>query len=148
MVLRSGFIPEERPRCVEEEVNQAQDRLDDKYKDPNSASHSKLPRRISLQHESQSAKYACDDALQPFSKSSSMVTNVAADNLRKDSKHRHSEARCVPRNPSCCLLSNPERFLTSFGMIRKRLLPQTVKPESTKISFELAASASQPRRIQ
>jgi hypothetical protein len=41
MVLRSGIIPEERPRCVQVEVNQEENRLDDENKDGNSASHAK-----------------------------------------------------------------------------------------------------------
>src|SRR5258705_9530413 len=41
MALRTGSIREECPSLVKKEVNQEQDRLDDKNKDPNSASHSK-----------------------------------------------------------------------------------------------------------
>src|ERR1700674_469196 len=39
--------------------------------------------------------------------------------LRGNSIVRHSEARCVPRNPTVSLHSHRERFLTSFGMTKK-----------------------------
>jgi hypothetical protein len=42
--------------------------------------------------------------------------------LRKNSKTRHSEARCAPRNPSSSVHSHRERFLTSFGMTTKTSL--------------------------
>src|ERR1700687_4591746 len=49
---------------------------------------------------------------------------VWSSSLRKNSKHCHSEARCVPRNLSSALHSNPERFLTPFGMTTKGIFPQ------------------------
>jgi hypothetical protein len=53
--------------------------------------------------------------------------------LREYSKRRHSEARCVSRNPSFSLNSNPERFLAPFGMTTKGLFLQTLRPALTSL---------------
>jgi len=45
----------------------------------------------------------------------------------KNSKARHSEALCVPRNPSLFLQSNRERFLTC-SVHRERNDNQKIKP--------------------
>ncbi|MCU1342738.1 MAG: hypothetical protein JWN92_2161 [Candidatus Acidoferrum typicum] len=51
--------------------------------------------------------------------------------LRKSPERCHSEARRVPRNPSS--ISNPERFLTPFGMTTKEIFLQTLKPALTSL---------------
>src|SRR5258708_3103931 len=50
--------------------------------------------------------------------------------LLKKSKTCHSEARCVPRNPSFSVRSHPERFLTSFGMTPKKLFQQASQADT------------------
>jgi hypothetical protein len=52
---------------------------------------------------------------------------------RTHSQRRHSEARCVPRNPSSSLNSNPERFLTPFEMTTRRFFLQTLRPLLTSL---------------
>jgi mono/diheme cytochrome c family protein len=68
------------------------------------------------------------------------VNQVGSPGMRKNSKCRHSEARCVPRNPSLSLFPTPEKFLTSFGMTDRSVFSDPASLAAGLLAFILAGT--------